>query len=186
MLDNFVSIVILNYNGRSFLKECLDTISNQSVDNYEIILADNHSNDDSVQFTREHYPDVKIIELDKNFGYAQGNNLGVKNAKGRYVILLNNDTRTAHDFVEVLYNTIKTLPNCGLVGACEDTWDLELLYKSGNSILGYALGNVFDRQSKPFQVGGFALMFDRAKIPVPFDGDYFMFYEDNYISWLNK
>lgn len=186
MLDNFVSVVILNYNGRSFLKECLDTISLQSVDNYEIILADNCSSDDSVQFTKMHYPEVKIIELDKNYGYAQGNNLGVKSAKGRYVILLNNDTKTAPDFIETLYNTIIKHPNCGLVGAWEETWNLNLLYKNGNNILGYGLANVFENMSKYFLVGGFAFIFDRAKIPTPFDEDYFMFYEDNYISWLNK
>jgi GT2 family glycosyltransferase len=186
MLDNFVSVIIVNYNGKSFLKECLDTISNQSVNNYEIILVDNCSIDGSAQFVKINYPKVKVIELQKNNGFAKGNNIGIENAKGRYAILLNNDTKTAYNFVEALYKTITAQPNYGLAGACEDTWDLNLLFKNGYSVLGYGLTNVFRNPSKPSHAAGFAFIFDRAKIPKPFDEDYFMFYEDNYISWLNK
>jgi GT2 family glycosyltransferase len=189
ILEKFISVVILNYNGRAFLKECLDSISCQSIHNYEIILADNNSKDGSVDFVKNSYPHVKVIEFDENYGFAKGNNIGIQNSKGRYVILLNNDTRVERNFIKVLYSEITSRPNCGLV----DTW----LYDGKNlptrnatgglSMLGYGLsGKIFDIEPNHFLIAGCAFIIDRDKIPVPFDDDYFLFYEDNYVSWLNK
>ena len=67
-----VTIIIPNYNGKHFLGPCLDSLSEQSCQNFEILVADNHSSDGSVEFLAEQYPDVRIIALDKNRGFSAG------------------------------------------------------------------------------------------------------------------
>ncbi|HNX67871.1 MAG TPA: glycosyltransferase family 2 protein [Candidatus Omnitrophota bacterium] len=90
----FVSVLILNFNGKSWLKECLDSIENSDYpkERYEVILGDNASTDDSVVYVREHYPEVRVIAFDDNYGFCRSNNLCAKEARGEYLVFLNNDT----------------------------------------------------------------------------------------------
>jgi len=98
-----VSIIIVNYNGLEYLQKCLDSILNNDFKNYEIILVDNNSQDESKSFVKEHYPSVSIIELVDNFGFAKPNNLGAKKAKGDLFYFLNNDTMISkNSIVELL------------------------------------------------------------------------------------
>lgn len=187
--DDFVSVVVVNYNGRRFLKECLDSISFQSAHNYEIILVDNNSTDDSVDFVKKNYPHVKIVQCSVGHGFAGGSNIGIRNSRGRYVILLNTDTRIETNFVDVLYNEITSRSDCPLVGTSiyDGVNPPPVKYSSGFSILGYSLSdNTMELTYEPFRLSGCAFILDRHKIPVPFDDDYFMFYEDNYLTWLNQ
>lgn len=87
-----VSIIILNYNGKEYLKHCIPSIQNQSFKDFEIILFDNDSSDDSVVYITENYPEVRVISNNQNFGFAEGCNEAYKYTKGEYIILLNNDT----------------------------------------------------------------------------------------------
>ncbi|MBI2079534.1 glycosyltransferase family 2 protein, partial [Candidatus Micrarchaeota archaeon] len=95
MKEPLVCIILLNMNGRKWLELCLGTISRTSYKNYKIILTDNGSIDDSVEYAKTNYPDVDVLALGKNFGFAGGNNRGTKYAlekyKPRYILLLNND-----------------------------------------------------------------------------------------------
>src|SRR6266481_4161156 len=68
-----VSIIVVNWNGERFLKDCLGALSTQSYVNCEIILVDNGSSDNSVRFVRENFPEVKIVELRENKGFTGGN-----------------------------------------------------------------------------------------------------------------
>ncbi|TWP23747.1 glycosyltransferase family 2 protein [Apibacter muscae] len=88
-----LSIIIVNYNGINYLEGCLNSIFNnlQLID-YEVIIIDNKSTDDSVEFIKKKFPNVILIESDDNLGFAKGNNIASKNAKGKYLLLLNNDT----------------------------------------------------------------------------------------------
>lgn len=97
-----VSVVILNWNGEIWLRRCLDSLSCQTYLNYEIIFVDNASVDDSVEYVRNNYPKVKIIESPTNLGFAGGNNLGIKYALGKYILLLNNDTWVKSNFIKDL------------------------------------------------------------------------------------
>ena len=97
-----VSLVILNWNGKRFLKECLDSVFSQSYKDFEVILVDNGSTDGSVEFVKKNYPKVKVIENEKNLGFAEGNNIGIRAAKGEYIVLLNNDTKADKDFLKEL------------------------------------------------------------------------------------
>ena len=87
-----VSIVILNYNAGDLLIDCIDSIQNSNYKNFEIILADNVSKDNSHKKCKEKFPDIKLIENSENLGYCEGNNVGIREAKGQFVVILNPDT----------------------------------------------------------------------------------------------
>jgi GT2 family glycosyltransferase len=83
----------VNYNGRHLLAECLDSLREQVFKDFEVILVDNASSDGSVEFVRGAYPETRVVVNRENRGYGGGNNSGIGVSKGRYVVLLNNDTK---------------------------------------------------------------------------------------------
>jgi hypothetical protein len=101
-----ISAIILNWNGKRHLKECLESLGNQTYRDFETIFVDNGSSDGSVRYVRENFPDVRILALSKNTGFSKGNNEGIKIAKGEYIALLNNDTRVDRYWLEELYGSI--------------------------------------------------------------------------------
>lgn len=100
----FVSIIVVNHNGRHFLGECFTSLENLTYpeDRFEVILVDNASTDGSVQYVRESFPRVRILELQKNYGFCKPNNDGVRAAKGEYVVFLNNDTAVTNQWLSEL------------------------------------------------------------------------------------
>lgn len=110
-----VTILIPNYNGKRWLKQLLRTIDKCTYPNYEILIVNNGSTDDSADFLAKNYPKVGVLELKKNRGYAGANNLGVKKASGKYVLLLNNDTQVTPNFLEPLVEKMERDPKIGAV-----------------------------------------------------------------------
>lgn len=99
-----LSIIILNYNVRYFLELCVLSVKNavQNLD-AEIIVIDNNSQDDSCEMMKNRFPNIKLIENKENVGFPKGNNIGVSQAKGEYICILNPDTVVAEDtFIKVL------------------------------------------------------------------------------------
>jgi GT2 family glycosyltransferase len=114
--NKLISIIIVNWNGRKWLKNCFDSIYQQTYKNLEIILVDNNSSDNSVSYIRKNYPKIKIILNDKNYGFAKGNNLGLKVAKGDYYFLINNDTYIKDvDLISKLISFLEKKPEVSLV-----------------------------------------------------------------------
>ncbi len=97
-----ISIIIVNWNGKKWLKKLLDSVEAQTYEKYEIIFVDNKSDDGSVDYVQQNYPNVIIVQNHENAGFAGGNNLGVKHASFDLVMLLNSDTWISKDFVKVL------------------------------------------------------------------------------------
>lgn len=99
-----ICIVIPNYNGVNHLEVCFSSLKNQTYNDSKIILVDNGSVDGSVEFTIEKYPDVKVINLDKNYGFAYATNYGIRHAIETYscdhILLLNNDIECDKYFLE--------------------------------------------------------------------------------------
>jgi len=115
MTDNpIVSIIIANYNGRSYLEDCLASLMKVTYSNFEIILVDNCSTDDSVEFVKNNYPSTIIIKLEKNHGFAYPNNVGAKNAKGELLLFLNNDTKAKSEFLESMVNELENDPKVAI------------------------------------------------------------------------
>ena len=95
-----VSILVLNYNGKKFLKECFDSIKSGNYKAIEILLIDNKSTDDSVTYTKNDYPDIRIVQTHANRGYSRAYNIAFNHARGKYVVLLNNDVRVDPDWLQ--------------------------------------------------------------------------------------
>lgn len=112
-----LSIIILNYKVPFFLKLCLDSVYSaiQNID-AEVIVVDNHSQDESCTMVKENFPKAILIENKENFGFPKGNNMGVTIAKGKYICILNPDTVVAENTFEILLNHIKTLKDFGILG----------------------------------------------------------------------
>ena len=88
-----ISVIIVNYNTRSILKQCIESIKEKTIGvDYEIIVVDNASSDGSCEMLRNDFPDVILIEAGGNIGFGRANNLGMKQASGKYFLLLNSDT----------------------------------------------------------------------------------------------
>ena len=109
-IKSIVSIVIPHWNNIEILSECLQSISSTEFPDVEIIIVDNASTDNSVQWVKSNYPNIQLIENDKNYGYAGGCNIGANSASGDYLIFLNNDTVQEKNWISVLVNTMKSNP----------------------------------------------------------------------------
>ena len=90
--DPLVSIIILNYNAGELLLNCVESIKKSTYSNLEILVVDNISSDNSQIKCKEKFPEIKLIQSNKNFGYCEGNNIGIRNAKGEFIVILNPDT----------------------------------------------------------------------------------------------
>lgn len=111
----FFSVVILNWNGRHLLEECLDSISSQSFRDFETIVVDNGSTDGSVAWLEDRYGDaISSVALSSNLGFAGGNNAGIRVARGRYVVLLNNDTAVDPGWLAALADAVRRHPHAGM------------------------------------------------------------------------
>ena len=95
-----IAIVILNWNGRSMLEKFLPSVVSCSSDVAEIIVADNGSTDDSVDFLSTHYPSLRIIRLDRNYGFADGYNRALDQVEADYYVLLNSDVEVTPHWIE--------------------------------------------------------------------------------------
>ena len=105
--EGLVSIIILNYNAGQLLHDCIESISKTEYDKYEIILVDNASTDKSYKKCKEKFNNIHLIENEKNLGYCEGNNVGIREAKGEYVAILNPDTKVEPNWLEELVKACK-------------------------------------------------------------------------------
>lgn len=189
-----VSVIIPNWNGKELVKECLDSLQAQQYKNFETIVVDNGSTDGSIELISTTYPKVKIIPLDKNYGFAKAINEGVKKSKSKYIFLLNNDTSVDSGCIYNLIKTAQTHPRVASVG-CKLLNYFKRDIIDGVGILisevghGQSIGyrekdnGRFNSEEFVFGVTGGAALFNRGVfISVGFfDEDYFMYYEE--VDW---
>jgi GT2 family glycosyltransferase len=149
-----VSIIIPHWNGIELITECLESIKKSSYTNYEIIIVDNNSEDDSVNHIKSFFPEAILIENHKNDGYAGGCNRGSEIAKGEYLLFLNNDTIHNEAWLEPL---ISILDNDSNIAAVQpkilNYYEKELFDYAGGcggeiDFLGFpfARGRIFNKQ----------------------------------------
>jgi len=105
-----ISVIIVNWNRKDLLLECLNSLAAQTFNDYEIIIVDNGSSDGSNEMIREEFPQLRLIELGKNTGFCFANNVGIKEANGEYIALLNNDTEVDIDWLAELSKVLDSNP----------------------------------------------------------------------------
>lgn len=105
-----VTVIIPNYNGKHFMQPCLESLKKQTCPNFKILIVDNHSTDGSIEYMTEHYPEIEVISLDKNYGFSYAVNVGIRHAVTPYVILLNNDTTVDEHYIEAMTKAIEASP----------------------------------------------------------------------------
>tara|TARA_B100000287_G_scaffold139129_1_gene131074 strand:+ start:3636 stop:4472 length:837 start_codon:yes stop_codon:yes gene_type:complete len=138
MNDPSVTIIVLNWNGKDLTLECLDSLYKVNYSNYNILVVDNKSSDGSVESFHKQYPNISVLELDKNYGYAEGNNRGfiyLNNDKPDYVIFLNNDTIVDKDFINPLISPLISNKNIHQTAP-------KIYYQNNKELIWYAGGNV--------------------------------------------
>lgn len=195
-MDRKASIVIVNWNGKQYLGECLSALMAQTYSPIEIILVDNGSEDGSVDFVAESFPEVRIIENGENLGFAAGNNVAIRVARGDYIITLNNDTRAEPDWLEELVKVAEADPKIGMCAS-------KMLFYHHTGVLnstGISLniaGIAWDRRSgerddglerEPVEIFGpcaGAALYRREMLNEVglFDEDFFIYHEDVDLAW---
>ncbi len=106
-----LSAIILNWNGKEWLGNCISSILRQRVaTDFEVILIDNCSTDDSVEYVKRKFPKVRVIQLNRNYGFAQGNNIGLENSDGDYLVFMNMDTVAQNGWLSGLVETADEHP----------------------------------------------------------------------------
>lgn len=140
-----VAVVILNWNGEAMLRRFLPTVVRYSCDEAEIWVADNASDDASVQLLHEHFPSVRLIQLDKNYGFAEGYNRALAQIEAEYYVLLNSDVEVTHHWLTPLVEYMDAYPD---VAACQP----KLLSEANRDYFEYAgaSGGFIDRYGYPF------------------------------------
>ncbi|MEI7483588.1 MAG: glycosyltransferase family 2 protein [Ignavibacteriota bacterium] len=193
-----VSIIVLNYNGRDYLNDCLNSLLCQSYQDFEIILFDNSSSDNSAEFVHDNFSNdkIKIISSDTNLGFAGGNNAALKHAKGELIVLLNNDTVTDKEWLSELVNGLNYTADTGMVQSLVITEGIPLKYYDMNgtiNLFGHNIMEVFDINADDmgeiFQVNGCSLIIRKDlldKLGGLFPDEYFAYAEDTYLSFKVK
>ena len=101
-----VTVIIPNYNGDAYIENCLHSLKEQTFRDFDILVIDNASEDQSAEYIAAHYPEVRLVRLEQNFGFSRAVNEGIRRTTSPYLILLNNDTVCDPHFVEALYEAI--------------------------------------------------------------------------------
>jgi GT2 family glycosyltransferase len=121
-----LSVVIVNYNTRDLLRDCLHSVlASQGSLSYEVIVVDNHSPDGSARMVGREFPQVKLIASETNGGYAYANNLGLRQAQGAHLLLLNPDTVLPSTALQDMLSFVQAHPEAGVAGP-------KLLLKDGS------------------------------------------------------
>lgn len=112
-----VSIILVSYNTSQLTKNCLDSIFEKTSGvNFDIWVVDNKSSDNSCEMIKNKFPQVNLMENDKNLGFGSANNVAIKQAKGKYVFLLNTDTILINNAVKILFDYMENNPAVGATG----------------------------------------------------------------------
>lgn len=201
-----VSIIILNWNGKRYLKKCLDSVLKQNYNNFEIILVDNASTDGSIEFIKKGYRNeitlkkIKLILNSRNYGFAEGNNIGIAHAHGRYLVFLNQDTYVDKNWLINLVSYAQKNKKLGICGPKILDYDNPKIIQSKGSELDF-LGTPYHRGFNEIDknmpedpkivsfICGAAFLVKREvlnKLSYCFDPSYFAYFEEVDLCWRAK
>jgi len=188
-----VSIIIVNWNGEGFLHDCFHALKVQTFKDFEIIFVDNASADNSVETAEslalELNLPLQIIRLSTNTGFATGNNEGLKQCRGRYIALLNNDTVASTDWLKSLVQAMDAHPEVGICASLLIVAGTDIVDSAGDclgsSLRAYKRGeglsaSLFATEEFVFGACAGAALYRKKMIDETglFDDDFFLIFED--------
>ena len=196
------SVVIPNWNGAQHLPVCLDSLRGQTYRRVEVIVVDNNSADESLALLEKEYPEVRVVPLQENRGYAGGVNAGIKVAQGEVLVALNNDTEADARWLEELWAGLERHPEAGSATSKILLFDRRRIFNSAGDLYGVDGIPVnrgvwqedrgqFDREELVFSPCGGACALRRSMLDDlaskgqygPFDEDFFAYCEDVDLGW---
>lgn len=191
-----ISVIVVNWNGKHFLKTCLTALRRQTYRDFETILVDNGSTDGSVEYVGACFPEVNLIALNENQGFTGGNLSGYEHARGELIVLLNNDTEAHARWLEEMYRASQEYPKAGSFASKMLLFDerrrIDLcgfaITAAGTSVAlgrGEPDGPAWNESCKVFGACAGAAAYRRRMIEDIgfFDPDLFMIYEDMDLSF---
>jgi len=195
MIDIKTSIIVLNYNAGTLLENCLDSVSKTNSNDYEIILVDNASHDQSHLKCKERFPEIILIENKINLGFCEGNNVGIREAKGDFIVFLNPDTEVEPEWLNELHKAYEAFGEGLYQPKLKDLEDRQRFNTTGNMLTPF--GFIFLRGFYEKDVGQYeniepisycsgSCLFIPHKILEKigfFDPYLFAYYEDTSLSW---
>ena len=188
-----VTAIIVNWNDKDVIVECIQSLLDQNRNEIDIIVSDNGSKDDSVNFIRKHFPSIKIIENGENLGFGSAVNRGLGLAKGDYLLFLNSDlklhSKCVGELVKVLEcdtNVGGTIPKILYIDQQNTINSLGVLINYTGIAYPNLLGQKDSGYQEPFEsaCGGiFMLRREVYETVGGFDEDLFLYHEDHDLSW---
>lgn len=196
-LDNkpLVSIIILNYNAGQLLIDCVESILKTNYPNYEVIVVDNASKDNSQTKCKERFPTIIPIENTENLGYCEGNNVGIRQAKGDFLVILNPDTLVEPDWLMQLMLAYEQNGEGLYQPKFLTTTDHKILMSTGNMIQLFGFGysrskgqvdtGIFDRIEQIGYASGTCLFISAKTMHNlgMFDSFLFAYHDDLDLGW---
>lgn len=144
----FVSIIILNYNAGDLLLNCVDSVFKTNYASFEVIVVDNVSTDNSHKKCKEKFDKIRLIENEKNFGYCEGNNIGIRNSKGDFVVMLNPDTVVKSSWLNELIDAYKSYGEGLYQPKILSLYEKQILLSTGNMLHIFGFGFTRDKGIK--------------------------------------
>lgn len=204
MSQKLISIILVNYNCIDYVSGLFDSLSKQTLQDYEILMFNNKSEDGSLEKIKDICPHAKIFEMDENTGFSKPNNEGIRRSKGEYILCLNFDIILENDFLEQMVNSIEQDPRIGWVAG-----KMLRLTPAGKSVNIDCLGHHMTKSryaverdySKPFSWDDYTkssfvfgasacaalyrkeMLQDIAIDGEYFDEDFFAYFEDVDLDW---
>lgn len=192
------SVIVLGYNGRAYLEDCLASVLDQDLpsDRYEVLYVDNGSCDGSAALVRERFPQVRLLVLDRNYGYAEGNNIGFRETRGEFVVFLNQDTVVHRSWLRELIEGVRFSPEiaAGHANVIQPWYpefagmgeraDVSVAYTGEVNRLGYVHYRRLPSADRPLDtlfLHGVCIVIRRAlvdQLSDVFDPDFFAYAED--------
>lgn len=190
-----VSIIILNYNAGNLLMNCVKSVFESNYENYEVIVVDNISTDNSHKTCKEKFEKIKLIENLENFGYCEGNNIGIREAQGEFIIILNPDTIVEPNWIDEFLKAYSKFNDGLYQPKILSLYEKDVIQSTGNMIHLFGFGSARDKgvidknQFKKIEKIGYAsgtCIFTSSKVLDKiglFDPFIFLYHDDLDLGW---
>lgn len=193
-----VAVIVLNYNGRKFLDGCFSSLKKLIYSNFEVVMVDDCSSDDSVSYTAKKFPWVKILQNTKNMGACISFNRAVKITKAKLIVKIDNDVIVDKNWLKEMVEVIESDPQIGVVGSKILNYDGKSIQEYGSNIdkTGYPMSYLYlecqpknlPNTMEVFYVSGCSMLFRKKVFEEVgmFDEKFYIYKDDLDLCWRMK